>query len=102
MAPLGGVWGIWWTVRRLSQTIQEVCHRFPILCLSLKGTVPDSTGVLCLRGRGGHVVPTLGVDLGDVGVGSGFVHETIVRGQVGVWAACVPVSQLVLFLFNYR
>ena len=72
------------TPSQLSHAIQEVCHRFLIVCLSLEGTVPDSTGVLCLRGRGGHVVPTLSVDLGDVGVGSGFVHEISIRGQMGV------------------
>jgi len=28
--------------------------------------------------RGGHIVPTLGVDLSDVGVGSGFDHDDII------------------------
>ena len=34
----------------------------------------DSLRELTHLSRGGHIVPTLGVDLSDVGVGSGFVH----------------------------
>ena len=56
------------TPSQLSHAIQEVCHCLLIVCLSLKDPTMDSTGVLCLGGRGGHIVPTLSVDLGDVGV----------------------------------
>ena len=38
----------------------------------------DSLGELAHLGRGGHIVATLSVDLSDVGVGSGFVHATII------------------------
>ena len=57
------------TPSQLSHAIQEVCHRLLIVCLGLKGTVPDSTGVLCLRGRRGGQITTLGEDLLLVGVG---------------------------------
>ena len=75
------------TPSQLSHAIQEVCHCLLIVCLSLKDSPMDSTGVLCLRSRGGHVVPTLGVDLGDVGVGSGFVHAVIIGTAWGdLWS----------------
>jgi len=39
--------------------------------------------------RGGHIVPTLGVDLSDVGVGSGFDHDDIIG------TGCAPLGVLV-------
>jgi hypothetical protein len=68
MAPLGGVWGNWWTVWGLSHAIQEVGKRLPILCLSLKATGTDGTGELPLGGRGIAGLFALGADLSDVGV----------------------------------
>ena len=38
----------------------------------------NGLGELAHLCRRGHVVPTLGVDLGDVGVRSGFVHVAII------------------------
>ena len=78
MAPHRGVWGEWWTVRGLSHAVEHFGNRFPILFLSLKDATVYSLGELTHLGRGGHVVPTLGVDLSDVGVRSGFVHADII------------------------
>ena len=64
-------------VPQLSHPVEHLSDRFPILFLSLKGPTVDSLRELTHLSRGGHVVPTLGVDLGDVGVGSGFVHADI-------------------------
>jgi len=38
----------------------------------------NGLGKLTHLGGGGGIVPTLGVDLGDVGVRSGFVHVAII------------------------
>ena len=70
------------TPPQVSHAVEHLGDRLLIVCLSGKGATVDSTRVLCLRSRGGHIVPTLGVDLGDVGVGSGFVHVAII-GLVG-------------------
>ena len=94
MAPLGGVWLVWWTVRGLSHPVQEVMQCLPILCLSLIDSPVNLTRVGCLGGRGGHVVPTLGVDLGDVGVGSGFVHAVSMAPPRVVWGVWWSVAQL--------
>ena len=83
MAPQGVLWLKWWTVRKLSHAVQEVCHRFAIVCLSLKGPTVDRPRILCLRGRGlavCQIVPHLQQG-GNVGVGSGFVHAVILQGQ---------------------
>ena len=92
MAPHRGVLGEWWTVRRLSHAIEHFGNRFPILCLSLKDATVDSLGELAHLGRGGHIVPTLGVDLSDVGVRGGFVHAGMMAriwGQLGdQWTPC--------------
>ena len=78
MAPHRGVWGKWWTVRRLSHAVEHFGNRFPILFLSLKDATVDSLGELAHLGGRGHVVTPLGVDLCDVGVGSGFDHADII------------------------
>lgn len=68
MAPLGGVWEVWWTVRGLSHAIQEISDCLIILCLGGKGAPMNSTGELTtLGGRGGQIT-TLGEDLLSVGV----------------------------------
>ena len=69
-------------VPQLSHPVEHLSDRFPILFLSLKGDTVDSLRELTHLSRSGHVVPTLGVDLGDVGVRSGFVHVAII-GLVG-------------------
>ena len=63
---------------RLSNAVEHLGNRFPILCLSLEDATVDSLGELAHLGGGGHVVTPLGVDLSDVGVGSGFVHADII------------------------
>jgi hypothetical protein len=79
---------------RLSHAVQEISECFLIVCLSLKDPTMDSTGVLCLRGRGGHIVPTLSVDLSDVGVRSGFVHKTSMAPPRVVWGVWWTLAQL--------
>ena len=97
MAPLGVVWGNPVPLVRLSHAVQEVCHRFAIVCLSLKGPTVDRPRILCLRGRGlavCQIVPHLQQG-GNVGVGSGFVHAVILQGQAtvsgGQCASCQTV-----------
>lgn len=57
-----------WTPSQLSHAVQEVGKRLFILCLCGKGATVNGARVVCLGGRGGHIVPTLSVDLIDVGV----------------------------------
>ena len=83
MAPHRGVWGEWWTVRRLSHAVEHFGNRFPILFLSLEDATVDSLGELAHLGGRGHVVTPLGVDLCDVGVGSGFDHADIIGTRSG-------------------
>ena len=72
---------------QLSHPVEHVSDCLTILFLSLKGPTVDSLRELTHLGRGGHVVPTLGVDLGDVGVGSGFVHAVIIGTAWGdLWS----------------
>lgn len=61
----------------VSVTVQEFRERLLILCLSLKGTGTDSAGELTLRSGSVGEVTTLGEDLLSVGVGSGFVHTSM-------------------------
>jgi hypothetical protein len=83
IAPLGGVWGEWWTVRRLSHAVEHFGNRLSILFLSLKDATVDSLGELAHLGGRGHVVTPLGVDLCDVGVRSGFDHADIIGTRSG-------------------
>ena len=79
MAPHRWVWVHWWTVLRLSHTIQEVCQRFLISVLSLKDATVDSTGELPLTGGCVGQVTTLGEDLLSVGV-RGLIHHADIIG----------------------
>lgn len=83
MAPLGGVWGDWWTVPELSHAIQKIGKRLSILCLRLKATGADSTGELPLRGRRLAGLFALGEDLLNVGV---VCHAVIIgMGRGDLW-----------------
>ena len=99
MAPQRVLWLKWWTVRKLSHAVQEVCHRLIILGFGLKGATVDRPRILCLRSRGlavCQIVPALQQGL-NVGVGSGFVHAVILQGQAagsgGRCATCQTVHQ---------
>jgi len=61
-----------------SHAVEHLSDCLAILLLSLKGATVDSLGELAQLSRSGHIVATLSVDLSDVGVGSGFVHATII------------------------
>jgi len=66
MAPLGGVWGSWWTVPQLSHAVQEVVQRLPIFCLSLEDLPMDLPRVGRLGGGCLAGFLALGEDLIDV------------------------------------
>ena len=72
-------------VPRLSHPVQEVCHRFLVLfigCEPIREASGNLTG--CRLDR--REIPTLGQDVGLVGVGSGFVHADIIdTGGDGSW-----------------
>jgi len=72
-------------VPRLSHPVQEVCHRFLVLfigCEPIREASGNLTG--CRLDR--REIPTLGQDVGLVGVGSGFVHtDILVTGVDGSW-----------------
>ena len=96
MAPQRVLWLKWWTVRKLSHAVEEVCHRFAIVCLSLKGPTVDRPRILCLRGRGlavCQIVTALKQGL-DVGVGSGFVHAVSMAPLGVVWGDWWTLAQL--------
>jgi hypothetical protein len=78
MAPLGGVWGDWWTVRGLSHAVEHVVDRIDVVCLSLKGPPMDGAGVVCLRGGCLAGLLALGDDLLSVGV---VCHAVSLQGQ---------------------
>jgi hypothetical protein len=69
--------------KRVSVTIEEICDCFVILFLGLEGTKSDSTGVLTLGSGSVGQVTTLCQDLLSVGVGSGFVHESMMAHPDG-------------------
>lgn len=79
MAPHGGVWEDWWTVPELSHAVQEVMQGFGILCLSLKDSPMDSTGVLVTGGRCLAGLASLSDDLSGVRVVC--FHAVILQGQ---------------------
>ena len=73
-------------VPRLSHPVEHLSDRLTILIFSLKDATVNGLGELTHLGRGGGIVPTLGVDLGDVGVRSGFVHAVIIgAGDPAPW-----------------
>ena len=102
MAPHHGVWWKWWTVLRLSQTVQEVCHRLSIIVLSLKDATMDRARV---RGIDASVGDHLAVCLivshlhqgGDVGVVRlGFVCHAPSMGHHGAqWGILWTLSPTV-------
>jgi hypothetical protein len=94
MAPLGGVWEVWWTVWRLSHAVQKIMQRLHIVCLSLKDPTMNSTGVLRLRGRGSRQIPTLCQDLLSVGGVSGLFHEISMAPLGAVWWVWWSVAKL--------
>jgi len=78
MAPLGGVWGVEWTVPQLSHAVEEVVQRLPIFCLSLEDSPMDLPRI---GGRGGGRLAgflALGEDLLHVGV---VCHAVSLVGQ---------------------
>ena len=73
-------------VPRLSHPVEHLSDRLTVLFFSLEDATVNGLGELTHLSRGGHIVPTLGVDLGDVGVRSGFVHaDILVTGVDGSW-----------------
>ena len=73
-------------VPRLSHPVEHLSDRLTVLFFSLEDATVNGLGELTHLSRGGHVVPTLGVDLGDVGVRSGFVHAVIIgAGDPAPW-----------------
>ena len=82
MDQIGGEIKGWWTARRLSHPVQEVCHRFLILLIGCE-TIREASGNLTVALGCGREVTTLGQDVGLVGVGSGFVHVAIIRPPEG-------------------
>ena len=78
MAPHHGVWWKWWTVLRLSQTVEEVCHRLSIIVLSLKDATMDRARVRGIDASvGDHL--TVGAIVPHLDQG---VHVGVVRGVV--------------------
>ena len=65
-------------VPRLSHPVEHLSDRLTVLFFSLEDATVNGLRELTHLGRGGGIVTTLGVDLGDVGVGSGFVHVAII------------------------
>ena len=64
---------------RLSHPVEEVCHRFVVVCLGFEGPPVDRLGELLLRSWSGGEVATLSEDLLLVNVGVVAGHLVSVR-----------------------
>lgn len=83
MAPLGGVWWEWWTVLRLSQTVDVVCECFLIIVLSLKHATMDRPRVGCRDASvGDHLAVGAIVPHLDQGVHVGVVRGVVVHAPI--------------------
>jgi len=76
MAAIGGQWGEWWTLPRLSHAVQEICQCFAIIILSLKGPTVNSLRKLSQLSRFGAFCH--GVTFGFDVIGVNVLHQVVV------------------------